>query len=68
MKHIKKWIYPYLIEQKWHSIRSKRYAIKTALAEGTPSTSEKMLKLSQDITILGRQAFLLQSEYESFLA
>ena len=68
MKQIKKIIYPYLIEQKWNSIRHKRQAIKVSLAEGTPTTSEKMLKLGQDITSLGRQAFRLQSEYESFRA
>ena len=68
MKQIKKIIYPYLIEQKWNSIRHKRQAIKQSLAEGTPTTSEKVLKLGQDITSLGRQAFRLQSEYESFRA
>ena len=68
MKQIKKIIYPYLIEQKWNSIRHKRQAIKASLAEGTPTTSDKVLKLGQDITSLGRQAFRLQSEYESFRA
>lgn len=68
MKQIKKIIYPYLIEQKWNRIRHKRQAIKTSLAEGVPTTSKEMLKLSQDITSLGREAFRLQSEYESLRA